>query len=326
MTERNSYALNLYSDDLAAVIAKAIAEMQGSAAKFSAQIRQSVTSGNFISNHQITKPGEARKFTIGELCATKANEDLHQAIDPEAVSKILFGPDGLIKKSGGGRFPYLMDDIEVAYVYDAFNGSNEGPWITSGRNRTMALQIMLRAAGMSPDAISNLQVRVSVVQCKTRDEVQRRIINANTGSRNFSRAETRERMGSTSGVQFFSCESILETVQFGNNQDTYKAAFGSYLRQAAESLGLNSMSPSQYSDAGNSLWNKLKREYPKNEEFKTFYAWVKADSARFGACCKAAESSLAGAVALVAQQKSAGAKSSKLAAALAPAVIQAAGF
>ena len=329
MTSLRSYELSLYSDLLADVIAKAVAAMKdanGGATKFARDLRNSVSTGNFINNHQISKPGDSRTFTLGELCETKANEEVHQDIDPTAVARVLFGTDGLIKKTGGGRFPYLMEDIEVAYVFDPFTGSSEGPWITSGRNRTMALQIMLHAAGMPPEGIAALPVRVGVVQCRNRGEVQRRIISANKGSRKPSRAEERERMGSTNGVQFYSCDSILESIQYATNQDSFKAAFGGFIRHAAENANLNGLTPVQYSDAGNSLWNNLKTAFPKGGEFKTFYAWIKADSQRFVVCAKAAQAALPAAINMVAADRATGPKSTKLAKALAPLVIAAAGF
>ena len=97
-------------------------------------------------NFQIAKPpgGNAlRTFTLGELADSAENEVVGQAVDPKAVNEILFGRYGLIKKTGGGRTDRLMEDIEVAYIKDFALGTTIGPIITSGRHRTLALQIML---------------------------------------------------------------------------------------------------------------------------------------------------------------------------------------
>ena len=63
------------------------------------------------------------------------------------------------------------------------------------------MQIMLHAAGAEYDEIKDIKIRVSEIHVMDKEELQRRIISANTGSRSFSRAEIRERMGSSGGVQ-----------------------------------------------------------------------------------------------------------------------------
>lgn len=316
-----SYELSNYEQLLGPVIAKAEAEMgkeKGGAAKLASDIKTSVRAGNFVGAHQVRKPETGRLMAIGELCDSYIHETTQQLIDPAAVEKILFGTDGLIRKAGGGRAPYLMEDIEVGYISDPVAGTTVGPVITSGRNRTLALQILLRAAGLAPAAIADLKVRVTVIQVAHREELERRIISANTGARDFSRAEIRERLGAAGGVQLLDRRSIAETITFAKSEKTFKAALGAWVKDAAISAGLNTLTPAQYSDAGNGLWNLLAKK--NKPEGRTFYAWVKENTDRFVQIARSAEDALPNAVAIVTNQKKAGALAPKLAAALAPVV------
>ena len=322
-----SYALSNYEHILGDVIAKAETEMnkpKGGAKDLKKQLLESIESSNFIGVHQIRKPGEARQMTIGELCESYKHETVPQVIDPKAVEKILFGPDGLIRKSGGGRSPYLMEDIEVGFIYDAVNGTSIGPVITSGRNRTLAIQIMLRAAGMPEVAIMAVPVRVAVIQVKNAQQLQRRIISANTGSRDFSRAEVRERMGATGGVQMIDRKAIEDSICMAKNESSFKGALGAWLKDVSISTGLNTFTPAQYSDAGNSLWNRLAKS--NRPEGKTFYGYMKADTSRFIALAKAAEQALPAAVVMASSSKAAGPISTKLVNAMLPTVAQACGL
>lgn len=316
-----SYELSNYEQLLAPVIAKAVAEMnknKGGAGKFKAELQSSIRAGNFIGAHQVRKPEEGRKFSFRELCDSYVHETTQQLIDPSAVEKILFGPDGLIRKAGGGRAPYLMEDIEVGYITDPVAGTSVGPIITSGRNRTLALQIMLHAAGLPRQAIAEVKVRASVIQVENATEIQRRIISANTGARDFSRAEIRERMGSASGVDLIDRASIASTIALAQGEKAFKAALGAYLKDAALTQNLDTLSPAQYSDAGNSLWNLLAKV--NKPDGKTFYSWVKSDTSRFIQMAAAAEQALPAAVASVAAQQAAGPLATKLAKTLLPVV------
>jgi len=324
---KTSYALSNYEEILGDLIAKAEAEMnkpKGGAAQFKSQLLQSIRSSNFIGAHQIRKPGQGREMTIGELCESYKNETVSQVIDAKAVEKILFGPDGLIRKAGGGRAPYLMQDIEVGYVYDPVEGTSVGPVITSGRNRTLALQVMLRAAGMKESAILQVAVRVSIIQVNSAYELQRQIIDANTSSRDFSRSEARERMGSTAGVHLVNREAIEDSINLASNENSFKGALGAWLKDASMASGLNTFTLAQYSDAGNSLWNRLAKL--NRPEGKTFYAYIKEDSTRFVDLAKAAERALPAAVSMASSSKAAGPVSTKLVNAMLPTVAQACGL
>ena len=314
-----SYELSNYEQLLSSVIAKAETEMnkdKDGAARLKNIILESIRANNFVGVHQVRKPEAGRLLTIGELCESYIYETTQQSIDPHAVEKILFGPDGLIRKAGGGRSPYLMEDIEVGYITDPVAGTSIGPIITSGRNRTLALQIMLKAAGVQSEGIKNLKIRVSVIQVSTAEELQRRIISANIGSRDFSRAEIRERMGSAGGLQLINRETISQTIPLAKSAKSFQAALGAWFKDSAVSMGLNTLTPAQYSDAGNSVWNIL---YKKNKpEGKTLYTWIKQDTTRFIEIARAAESALPVAVSSVVAQKAAGPLASKLAKVLAP--------
>ena|GEM_PF-1630426 len=322
-----SYALSNHEHILGDVIAKAEAEMnkpKGGSAQLKNQLLQSIRSSNFIGAHQIRKPGEARQMTIGELCESYEHETVAQVIDPKAVEKILFGPDGLIRKSGGGRAPYLMEDIEVGFIYDPVLGTSVGPVITSGRNRTLAIQVMLRAAGMSESAILQVPVRVSTIQVNSAQELQRRIISANTGSRDFGRAEVRERMGAAGGVQMIDRKAIEDSICMAANERAFRGALGAWLKDVSISTGLNTFTPAQYSDAGNTLWNRLAKS--NRPEGKTLYGYMKTDTGRFIALAKAAEQALPAAVTMAASSKAAGPISTKLVNAMLPTVAQACGL
>jgi hypothetical protein len=186
---------------------------KGGAGQLKINLLRSVTGKGTLEDFQIKKPdgGAAlRLFSFKELADSADNEVTAQAVDPAAVNEILFGRYGLIQKIGKGRAERLMEDIEVAFVKDLIAGTTVGPIITSGRHRTLALQILLQAAGIQ--GYADVKVRCSVVELGSQDEIQQRIISANTGSRDFSRAEIREREGSTSGIYLFSCESIESTI------------------------------------------------------------------------------------------------------------------
>lgn len=315
-----SYELREYEQLLGDLITKTKDEMnkqKGGAASLKQAIGQNVHQGVFVERHQVQKPeGQGERISIGELCQSYQYEVVQQQIDPEAVERILFGPDGLVRKAGGGRSPYLMEDIEVAFIKDGFK--KIGPVISSGRNRLLALQIMLHAAGAEYDEIKDIKIRVSEIHVMDKEELQRRIISANTGSRSFSRAEIRERMGSSGGVQLITRQTIEATIAGATNEKTFKAALGAWIKDAAIQSNLNYMSPAQYSDAGNSLWNQLCKV--NRPESKTFYSWIKSDTGRFVQIARAAEAALPASVEAIKLSRQGGALAPKLAKQLAPVV------
>ena len=319
-TTQTSYDPSNFSV-LAPVMEKA-KELLAKSPKLQAKVIKAVRSSNasLTEGFQITKPegGSAlRPFTFGELADSAINENNAQSVDPSAVSDVLFGRYGLIQKAGGGRTEFLMEDIEVAFIKDLVSGDVQGPIITSGRHRTLALQVMLIAAGIR--GYRDVYVRCSVIVCNNAQEIQARIISANTGSRDFSRAEIRERNGSTSGLVLFSCESIDATIVSADNLKEFKAAFSSYIKLAAAELGLNHFTPAQYSDAGNSLWNTLDSARP---EGGTMAKWIKADKqGRFAQVMDSVKATLPTAVIAAQHSEAKGPKATRLAKALAPNVI-----
>ncbi|MEY3750673.1 MAG: hypothetical protein RLZZ186_1092 [Cyanobacteriota bacterium] len=316
-----SYALSNFEQVLAPVIDRAIAEMnkeKGGAAVLKRSIVEALQAGTFISKFQVRKPEPGRQMTIGELCESYKHETTLQVIDPSAVEKVLFGPDGLIRKAGGGRAPYLMEDIEVGFIKDPVAGQVIGPVITSGRNRTLALQVMLRAAGVADSGIEMLPIRVGVIEVGTAEELQRRIISANTGSRDFSRAETRERTSASGGLMLLDRDHIQRTIALAKDEAAFKAAMGAWIKDAALSNGLNSLTPAQYADTGVAIWNGLVKT--NRPEGKTFYSWIKADTLRFVQIARVAEEALPMAVTSATGNKSAGPLASKLAKVLLPVI------
>ena len=284
-------------------------EHLGSDRKFVEKLSESVFHNTFDVNHQIIKDVKPRKIKIGELCQSYKYETTIQQIDPKSVNDILFGSDGLIRKKGGGRFPYLMEDIEVAEVKTG-TFEVDGPIISSGRNRVIALQILLQAAGATEEQIKDCEVRVNLVKMNSHEELQRRIISANTGSRTFSRAEIREREGARGGVVLLTKEKIKDTILNAKNQKAFRAALGAYLKLSAAEIGDKYLTSAQYSTAGTNLWNKLSKEFRPNNG--TFYAYVKSNIRHFCSIAEQAESLLPSAIQKVREDLSAGQKSVKL--------------
>ena len=307
-------------DSIAAQAAEQLSKVKGGAGQLKKDLEVLAgKGGNLQPDFQMSKPdgGQAlRMFTLGELADSAMHEVTPQSVDPSAVSDILFGRYGLVRKAGGGRHKHLMEDIEVAYVMNLAANTCIGPIITSGRHRTLALQIMLKAAGI--EGYRNFQIRCSVIQVNSQDQVQDRIISANTGSRDFSRAEIRERLGSGKGVLLTSLQSIDSTLLQVNNTGEFKAAFAAYVKLLAADLQLNFFTPAQYADSGNSLWNELEKLRPNGG---TFSAWIKEKKEeRFRLVMNAVRSALPTAVGQAQHNPIRGSKSSKIAKALAPMV------
>lgn len=227
---------------------------------------------DFAGMFQISKPGEAQTLTIGQLCESAQHETVSQALDIKAIRRILFGPNGLVHKAGGGAFPYLQEDIEVGFICNFMTGERKGPIVTSGRNRTIALQafIMGAAEEITQAAVNQIPVRVSVVNFKTPQELQARIISANMGSRDMSRAEARERMASASGLDLRDTEGILRSWTFLSKEDGFRGALAAFIKLEAGEQNLQNLSPDQWSDTGTSLFNKLKSEYTGEAKFTDY--------------------------------------------------------
>lgn len=224
---------------------------------------------DFPSMFQISKAGEAQTLTIGQLCASAEHETISQALDIKAIRGILFGTNGLVHKTGGGAFPYLQEDIEVGFICDFMTGERTGPIVTSGRNRTLALQafIMGAAEAINQNGVNQVPVRVTVVNFKTAQELQARIISANMGSRDMSRAEARERMASASGLDLRDTKGIFESGPFLANEDAFRGALAAYIKLEAGEQSLGNLSPDQWSDCGTSLFNKLKGDFTGEGKF-----------------------------------------------------------
>lgn len=205
---------------------------------------------------QVTTNDQRRMFTIQELIDSANNETSQQRIMQSAVHDILFGPDGLVRRAGGGRADHLMEDIEVAYIIQPSKGVEIGPIITSGRNRLMALQIVLKAAAPAA-AIGHVQIRCSTINLPDRDSVERRIVSANMGSRSMAQAEIRERRAGGKGLNASSREALIQSLSSATSNKVYAPAFGALVRQCAVEKNLPLLSVDQYAASGVSVYNSL---------------------------------------------------------------------
>jgi hypothetical protein len=205
---------------------------------------------------QVPTNDTRRMYTFQELFDSVKNELGQQRIMDSAVDDILFGTDGLIFRAGGGRADHLMEDIEVAYIEKPSKGITVGPIITSGRNRLMALQILLKSA--SPEALINqVKIRCSTISLPDRDSVERRIVAANMGSRSMAQAEIRERKAGGKGLNTSSREALIESLEGASSNKVYAPAFGALVRLCATTKNLPLLSVDQFAASGVSVYNAL---------------------------------------------------------------------
>lgn len=205
---------------------------------------------------QVPTADERRSYTLRELLDSSANETSQQRIDTKAVEGVLFGADGLIRRAGGGRAPHLMEDIEVAYIVQPSRGLEIGPIITSGRNRVLSIQILLKTA--APQAlIDNVRIRCATIMLPDRDAVERRIVSANMGSRTMAQAEVRERRAGGSGLNVSSRQALEASLLEATSNKVYPAAFGALVKLCALDQNLNGLTPDQYAATGVTVFNSL---------------------------------------------------------------------
>ena len=211
----------------------------------------------FSNEFQIDTADEQRTYTLQELIDSYENETDLQRIDPKSVEEILFGPNGLIRRRGGGAPSLLMEDIEVGFVDDRCNDVI-GPVITSGRNRLLAIQLFITAA--IPGArIDTIRLRCSTKKFKSRDDMARRIIQANTEARTMCRAEARERRAGAKGLNTSSRASLIESLPGIKRVDDLATAFGGFIKLCAIEQGLNGLTLDQYSAAGVTTYGHLRK-------------------------------------------------------------------
>ena len=219
-------------------------------------IRAAVADNTFSQLFQVKTGDQRRMFSVDELCDSSSNETSQQRIDPKAVSDILFGADGLISCSNSKRNQRLMEDIEVAFIVDNLNGIEIGPIITSGRNRLIALQILLKAA--APNALlKNLSIRCTTLHLGDRGQVESRIVSANMGSRKMAAAENRERFAGKQGLNTSSREALIESLATVESKKVFPAAFGALVKLCAIERGLNGLTIDQYAASGVTTYNSL---------------------------------------------------------------------
>jgi hypothetical protein len=211
----------------------------------------------FSNEFQIDSADEQRSYALQQLINSYENETDLQRIDPKSSESILFGPNGMIRRRGGGSPALLTEDIEVGYIDDRFNPII-GPVITSGRNRLLALQIFIKAAapGVRYDSI---KIRCSTRNFKSRDELARRIVQANTESRNMNRAETRERRAGAKGLNTTSRAGLIDSLPNITKIDDLATAFGGFIKLCAIEQSLNGLTLDQYSAAGVTAYGHLRK-------------------------------------------------------------------
>lgn len=211
----------------------------------------------FSNDFQIDSPDELKYYPFSELINSYENETDLQRIDPKSVESILFGHNGIIRRRGGGAPAPLMEDIEIGFVDDRVNPII-GPIITSGRNRLVALQIFIHAA--VPGArIDDVRLRCSTRKFKSRDDLARRIVQANTEARNMGRAETRERKAGAKGLNTSNRNSLIESLPSIAKVEDLATAFGGFIKLCAIEQSLNGLTLDQYSAAGVTAYGYLKK-------------------------------------------------------------------
>ena len=234
--------------------------LERASAKMCEQQRSSIKSAlrdNTFSNlFQVQTGDQRRTFSLDELCGSSSNETSQQRIDPKAVSDVLFGTDGLISCSNSKRNQRLMEDIEVAFILDIVNGIEIGPIITSGRNRLIALQILLKAAAPNA-ALQRVNIRCSTIHLADRSQVESRIVSANMGSRKMAMAENRERFAGGQGLNTSSRDALIESLPTVASKKVYPAAFGALVKLCAIERGLNGLTIDQYAASGVTTYNAL---------------------------------------------------------------------
>jgi hypothetical protein len=250
-------------------------------------------------------------FTLGELCDSYKHETTAQVILPSSVEKILLGFDGLIRRQGGGRAPYLLQDVQVGYIRNVADADSQtvGPIIISGRNRLLALQAFVRLVAPNVD-VRSLQLRCMAYTFSNRKSLEEAIVAANSG-RDFPRSEKREKKAAAGGLNLSSKDEIRATLPGYSKQPPAGAITGTWLKFTAAEQQLNTMSAAQISDAGAGLVNRLAKDVKPNG--MTLGAWFKEDSTRLIAMCEALEPMLAPALRAVAADTSVGSLPKKLA-------------
>ena len=211
----------------------------------------------FSNEFQIDSADEQRTYTFHELINSYENETDLQRIDPKSVESILFGPNGLIRRRGGGAPALLMEDIEIGFVDDRWNPVI-GPVITSGRNRLVALQVFIDAAVPSA-RIDDVRLRCGTRKFKSRKELADRIVQANSEARNMGRAETRERKAGAKGLNTASRTGLADSLSHIKKVDDLATALGGFVKLCAIEQNLNGLTLDQYSAAGVTAYGHLRK-------------------------------------------------------------------
>ena len=273
----------------------------------------------FIRKYQLPLAGcKGRVFTFAELSESWKYEQMAQVILPSSIREILLGKDGLIRRAGGGRSRFLLQDIQVGFITDILSGGPpEGPVVLSGRNRFIAVQALLHIA--APDAeILNMNIRTQAVAFPSSDILCDAIGAANAG-RAFPRSEQRSKKAASIGIDLTSKQAMEASVKDLRVQPPAPAIVGAWLLLTAADQELNGMSGTQVSEAGASLVNKLaKTVRPGGVTLGTFF---KRDTGHLFSLCRALEPVLERSMLKAVADPAGGTLSGKLAAQLLPTAI-----
>lgn len=225
-------------------------------ARLKADITRAIDDGEdgFARAFQLDAPAteQQRTYAIGELADSYKNETDYQRLGSEHIEDILFGPIGLIKRSGGGSPMPLQRDILIGWIVVLSKNIEIGPVICGGRHRFMALQIMLKAA--CPEAnIDRVRLRCVTRHFKTRDDMVRAIF-ADQEGRKMGAAEKRERKAT--GLDLTSRGNLIASLT-GISRKDYPTALGAFVKLSALEQSLNGLTLDQYAAAGVTAYNTL---------------------------------------------------------------------
>ena len=320
-TTHGSYELDNFRDLLDPVIKEAEEKAtQTLKAEVSRQIRDDQAE-MFMRRYQLPLAYGCKGavLTIGDLCDSFVHEKTAQFILPSSVRSILLGRDGLIRKSGGGRSNYLLQDIQIGFINDiSANAEPIGPIVISGRNRLLAIQAFLSICSPGVN-LRSIQIRCMAYTFNARPSLEDAIVAANSG-RDFPRSESREKLAARAGIDLSSKTSIRETLAAYRAQPPAGTVVGTWLKLTASEQRLNTMTVAQISDAGASLINALAKTVKPSGG--SLGRWFKEDTLRLISLCEKLEPHLEAGIKGAVSETAGGALSKKLANRLLPTALK----
>ena len=165
---------------------------------------------------------KAHLMTLGDLAASRSHETGIQYLYPKRVKHILLGHHGLAK---GYK---LSNEIQVCYKRDLAGELDPRFEITSGRNRTTAIILLLQHFGIKWD---KQKVYVSSKVVSSKSEFKQLIMDAND-CRKMKGAETRNHKLGARGVETHDEDRFYSTVRLARKNEC-PAAFAAACRFTA---------------------------------------------------------------------------------------------